>query len=83
MRYRGHERRPFKVVRSPLDETGLPAYPPGAKFSQVDVYNSLKLRGFPSGTVFLYQGAMLKVDRSRLMRLDGTQFILRQKPAHD
>mgnify|MGYP000937856538 CR=1 FL=1 len=72
--FRDTLRRPFKIVRCPVDENGLPEYPQGASFSEVEVAKSLRFRGFPSGTVFTYKGAMVKVDKTRLVRMNGQPF---------
>lgn len=71
---RSYQRRPFKIVRCPLDENGLPEYPQGASFSEVEVAKSLRFRGFSSGTVFTYKGAMIKVDKTKLVRMNGQPF---------
>ena len=67
-------RRPFKIVRCPVDDTGLPEYRQGATFTEIEMENSLRFGGFPSGTVLSYNGATVKVRENHLVRLDGTPF---------
>lgn len=71
---RGHNHRRFKVIRCPVDETGLPEYQAGATFTEIEMENSLRFGGFPTGTVLSYNGATVKVRENHLVRPDGTPF---------
>jgi len=64
------ERKPYMVVKSPLDNTGRPEYPLWARFSAMEVRETLRLKNFPIGLVLQARGANYQVIGKKLRKIN-------------
>lgn len=56
-----HDKKPYIVISSPLDEDGLPEFPLKARFSYDDVNYTLRMCNFPNGLILRKRGIDYKV----------------------
>jgi len=59
------------VVQSPVDELGRPEYPLRARFSAVEMRETLRLKNFPEGLVLRSRGSDYRVTGKHLTKIDN------------